>query len=224
MGKGIGGHTKAYRGATDDWITPPHIVGALGRFDLDPCACKRPGVPRSPEALVEPPVGTFGAGEYIIVDQTNTALYGVNLGWVYDGSEVRQIPLVGDSAWTIVRAEPDTTGLTESTIMLLSDFAATPPEDRHEDLEDCIYEGADYAAGALLRMLERHQQKRCEALVRELERTEREATAQINGKPSANGSGSDDTKLTANAVSDNDPIPVLLIDLGTFDVALAWLV
>ena len=39
MGKGIGGHTRAYRGATDDWITPPHIVRALGRFDLDPCAC-----------------------------------------------------------------------------------------------------------------------------------------------------------------------------------------
>ena len=39
MGKGIGGHTRAHRGATDDWITPPHIVGALGRFDLDPCAC-----------------------------------------------------------------------------------------------------------------------------------------------------------------------------------------
>jgi len=39
MGKGIGGHTRAHHGATDDWITPPHIVGALGRFDLDPCAC-----------------------------------------------------------------------------------------------------------------------------------------------------------------------------------------
>ena len=39
MGKGIGGHTRAHRGATDHWITPRHIVGALGRFDLDPCAC-----------------------------------------------------------------------------------------------------------------------------------------------------------------------------------------
>jgi len=39
MGKGIGGHTRAHRGATDDWITPPHIARALGRFDLDPCAC-----------------------------------------------------------------------------------------------------------------------------------------------------------------------------------------
>lgn len=159
-------------------------------------------------ALVEPPVGTFGAGEYIIVDQTANALYGVKLGSAFDGSEVKLIPLVGPVAWTIVRVEPDTYGLTESTILLLSDFAATPPEDRHEDLEDCIYEGADYAAGALLRMLERRQQQRCEALVRQL----------------ADGSGSDDTKLTANAAADNNPIPVLLVNLSNFDMALAWLV
>ncbi len=159
-------------------------------------------------ALVEPPVGTFGAGEYIIVDQTDNALYGVKLGSAFDGSEVKLIPLVGPVAWTIVRVEPDTYSLTESTVLLLSDFAATPPEDRHEDLEACIYEGADYAAGALLRMLERRQQQRCEALVRQL----------------ADGSGSDDTKLTANAAADNDPIPVLLVNLSNFDMAFAWLV
>lgn len=159
-------------------------------------------------AMVEPPVGTFGAGEYIIVDQTDNALYGVKLGSAFDGSEVKLIPLVGAVAWAIVRVEPDTYGLTESTILLLNDFAATPPEDRHEDLEDCIYEGADYAAGALLRMLERRQPERCEALIRQL----------------ADGSGSDDTKLTANAAADNDPIPVLLVDLNSFDMAFAWLV
>jgi hypothetical protein len=159
-------------------------------------------------AMVEPPVSTFGAGEYIIVDQTDNALYGVKLGSAFDGSEVKLIPLVGAVAWAIVRVEPDTYGLTESTILLLSDFAATPPEDRHEDLEDCIYEGADYAAGALLRMLERRQPERCEALIRQL----------------ADGSGSDDTKLTANAAADNDPIPVLLVDLNSFDMAFAWLV
>lgn len=182
--------------------------------------------------FVEPPIGTFGAGEYIIVDQTNNALYGVKLGSAYDGHEVKLIPLIGPVAWTIVRAEPDTTGLIESTILLLSEFAATPPEDRNEGLEDCIYEGAEYAAGALLRMLERRQQQRCEALLRELERIEREAIAtfydkQTSGaatKPSANGSGSDDTKLTAKAAADSDPIPVLLIDLSNFDIALAWLV
>ena len=57
-------------------------------------------------------------------------------------------------------------------------------------------------------MLERRQQQRCEALVRQL----------------ADGSGSDDTKLTANAAADNNPIPVLLVNLSNFDMALAWLV
>jgi hypothetical protein len=58
-----------------------------------------------------------------------------------------------------------------------------------------------------------------------LDRIEREATAQFNGKQtSADDSGSDNTKLTASAGADNDPIPVLLIDLANFDMAFAWLV
>jgi len=175
--------------------------------------------------FVEPPIGTFGAGEYIIVDQTNNALYGVKLGSAYDGHEVKLIPLIGPVAWTIVRAELDTSGLIESTILLLSEFAATPPEDRNEGLEDCIYEGAEYAAGALLRMLERRLQQRCESLLQELERIEREAITSFYGKQtSANGSGSNNTKLTAKAAADNDPIPVLLIDLVNFDMALGRLV
>lgn len=36
--KGMGGHQKGYRGANDEWLTPPEIVKALGPFDLDPCA------------------------------------------------------------------------------------------------------------------------------------------------------------------------------------------
>jgi len=32
------GHEKPYEGESDDWITPPAIVEALGEFDLDPCA------------------------------------------------------------------------------------------------------------------------------------------------------------------------------------------
>jgi len=32
-------HTATHKGATDDWITPPHVYMPLGRFDLDPCAC-----------------------------------------------------------------------------------------------------------------------------------------------------------------------------------------
>ncbi len=37
MTRGIGGHTKPIKGATDTWLTPPHIIKALGPFDLDPC-------------------------------------------------------------------------------------------------------------------------------------------------------------------------------------------
>lgn len=39
MGRGIGGHQRAYEGATESWLTPPAIIQALGEFDLDPCAC-----------------------------------------------------------------------------------------------------------------------------------------------------------------------------------------
>jgi hypothetical protein len=37
--RGIGGHTKPNRGATDSWITPKIIIDTLGPFDLDPCQC-----------------------------------------------------------------------------------------------------------------------------------------------------------------------------------------
>lgn len=40
MARGIGGHSVAVRGETDDWLTPPALLHALGRFDLDPCACE----------------------------------------------------------------------------------------------------------------------------------------------------------------------------------------
>ena len=36
--QGIGGHHRPYRGRTDEWLTPPEIVAALGQFDLDPCS------------------------------------------------------------------------------------------------------------------------------------------------------------------------------------------
>lgn len=39
MKTGIGSHTKAVRGQTDDYITPQAILKALGDFDMDPCAC-----------------------------------------------------------------------------------------------------------------------------------------------------------------------------------------
>lgn len=37
IGSDIGGHHSA-RARTDDWLTPPSILIALGDFDLDPCA------------------------------------------------------------------------------------------------------------------------------------------------------------------------------------------
>lgn len=36
MTRGI--HTKPNNGLSNDWLTPPRIVKALGTFDLDPCA------------------------------------------------------------------------------------------------------------------------------------------------------------------------------------------
>lgn len=35
--KGIGGHHRPFQGKTDEWLTPPSIIKALGGFDLDPC-------------------------------------------------------------------------------------------------------------------------------------------------------------------------------------------
>lgn len=34
---GIGGHQSAVM-KNDEWLTPPHVLEALGEFDLDPCA------------------------------------------------------------------------------------------------------------------------------------------------------------------------------------------
>lgn len=31
-------HQRPVRGETDVWLTPPHIIHALGPFDLDPCS------------------------------------------------------------------------------------------------------------------------------------------------------------------------------------------
>ena len=63
-------------------------------------------------------------------------------------------------------------------------------------------------SGALLRMLQRRQVERCQALVRELERIEREATARFNGQQvqeaetatQANGSGPSDSKPTIGRI------------------------
>lgn len=36
MAQGINGHHRS-RGYSDDWLTPPELLGRLGIFDLDPC-------------------------------------------------------------------------------------------------------------------------------------------------------------------------------------------
>lgn len=37
-GVSLTSHQRPVRGETDVWLTPPHIIGALGPFDFDPCA------------------------------------------------------------------------------------------------------------------------------------------------------------------------------------------
>jgi len=41
QGLGIGGHQSAHS-ATDVWLTPRHVLDALGEFDLDPCSAPDP--------------------------------------------------------------------------------------------------------------------------------------------------------------------------------------
>lgn len=36
--KGMSGHHRGYRGHTNEWLTPPSIIKALGSFYLDPCS------------------------------------------------------------------------------------------------------------------------------------------------------------------------------------------
>jgi hypothetical protein len=51
-GRGI--HSRPNRGESVDWITPPSIIEALGKFDLDPCAC--PGqFYRTAKRMIVPP-------------------------------------------------------------------------------------------------------------------------------------------------------------------------
>jgi hypothetical protein len=38
MKRSMGSHHKPNEGKSNDWLTPPELVRALGPFDLDPCA------------------------------------------------------------------------------------------------------------------------------------------------------------------------------------------
>lgn len=85
MKSGIGSHTRGNRGATNDWITPPHILQALGEFDLDPCECVRQPWPCAKRA-------------YTVVDD------GLKQPW--DG-RVYCNPPYGNEAWPFLRRMAD---------------------------------------------------------------------------------------------------------------------
>ena len=36
--RSMGSHHRGHRGHSDEWLTPPHVLAALGSFDLDPCS------------------------------------------------------------------------------------------------------------------------------------------------------------------------------------------
>ena len=46
MKTGIESHTRAFRGQTDCWLTPPEVIKALGPFDLDPWPLRASRGPR----------------------------------------------------------------------------------------------------------------------------------------------------------------------------------
>lgn len=35
--RGMSGHQRPHRGASDTWLTPPELIAKVGPFDLDPC-------------------------------------------------------------------------------------------------------------------------------------------------------------------------------------------
>lgn len=55
MGRGMGWH-QSHDAVTVDWITPPHVLAALGapdRFDLDPCASRTQPFPTARRSYTE---------------------------------------------------------------------------------------------------------------------------------------------------------------------------
>lgn len=53
-------HSRPSNGATNEWLTPPQIVDALGSFDLDPCA--HPHQPnRTADVMLCPPTDGLSA-------------------------------------------------------------------------------------------------------------------------------------------------------------------
>lgn len=54
MSQGMGSHHSRAANTTT-WLTPPHVLGALGPFDLDPCAA--PGWPTARRHILLPEDG-----------------------------------------------------------------------------------------------------------------------------------------------------------------------
>ena len=55
LSKTRGIHTKPNNGASNDWLTPPAIIAALGLFDLDPCAHPRQKN-KTAKKMIAPPI------------------------------------------------------------------------------------------------------------------------------------------------------------------------
>jgi hypothetical protein len=55
-GNAMGGHQSA-RPITTTWLTPPHIIQALGKFDLDPCGFAGSPIPCADVSICEPDDG-----------------------------------------------------------------------------------------------------------------------------------------------------------------------
>jgi len=54
MTRSMGSHQSA-RAETTTWLTPPHIIKALGHFDLDPCAAPSPRPWATADRMIELP-------------------------------------------------------------------------------------------------------------------------------------------------------------------------
>lgn len=58
MRRGI--HTRPNVGESVEWLTPPHIIRALGRFNLDPCAHPQQFY-RTARRMIQPPADGLAA-------------------------------------------------------------------------------------------------------------------------------------------------------------------
>lgn len=108
-------HTKPVRGATNDWLTPPEIVKALGTFALDPCAHPQQFY-RTARTMISPPEDGLSAkwagrvwlnppyGESIVPWMKRMADHGNGTALVGSRTEVEKWfwPFVWESATAVL--------------------------------------------------------------------------------------------------------------------------